>query len=359
MMSSPTGLSTSPMGVPARLAARLRETRNATVAALLAAFSPGAAQTLPALPAPPAPAPPITSPGRPLGVAAEGGFTPISANVRVYGGIVSAESCAYDPGRRLILAINRGAPANLIADDGFVSLIRPDGSVHTPRWIGLESNGPALNQPFGSAIDKGSLYVADSNGGTADGTPRVAVVRRFDLATGARTGEVLVPASPWLNDIAVAADGSVYATQTGTADGSVPMRLYRIAPDGTPSILLEGAPLSRPNGVALDGDGNVVVVNLGDRAVMTFSPAGRLLNTEHAAQAGNDGLVIMADGTKYVSSVVHGGVSRIRKGRAADLIATGIPNAASMCWNSHANQLVIPLNANNGIAIVKLAPLRR
>ena len=356
MTRSRQGLSTSPMAVPTRLAARFRRTRNVASVVLLAASTLGAAQTSPA---PPAAAPPITSPGRPLGVAAEGGFTPISANVKVYGGIVSAESCSYDPGRRLILAINRGAPANLVANDGFVSLIRPDGSVHTPRWIGLESSGPALNQPFGSVIDRGSLYVADSKGGTADGAARVAVVRRFDLASGARTGEVLVPDSPWLNDIAIAADGSLYATQTGAADGSVPMRLYRIAPDGTPSILLEGAPLSRPNGVAIDRDGNVVVVNMGDTAVMTFSPAGQLLRTEHSAQAGSDGLVIMADGTKYVSSVVHGGVSRIRRGGAAELIATGIPNAASMCWDSDANQLVIPLNVNNGIAIVKLPPSRR
>ena len=351
------GLSTRDTAASAaRRIAPLRLARNGLLAALLGGASLGAAQSLPAVPAPPSP---TTSPGRPLGVAAEGGFTAISSNVRVYGGIVSAESCSYDPGRRLILAINRGAPANLIANDGFVSLIRPDGSVHTPRWIGLESEGPALNQPFGSAIDKTSLYVADSNGGTADGAARVAVVRRFDLATGAKTGEVVLPGSPWLNDIAVAGDGSLYATQTGTADGSVPMRLYRIAPDGKASILIEGAPLSRPNGVAIDQDGNVVVVNLGDSAVMTFSPAGQLLRTERAAQAGNDGLVIMADGTKYVSSVVHGGLSRIRRGRAADLIATGIPNAASMCWDSHANQLVIPLNANNGVAIVKLDPRRR
>jgi hypothetical protein len=42
-------------------------------------------------------------------------------------------------------------------------------------------------------------------------------------------------------------------------------------------------------------------------------------------QSGNDGLVNMRDGTKYVSSVVNGGVSRIRRGRNAELIAQNIP----------------------------------
>ena len=88
--------------------------------------------------------------------------------------------------------------------------------------------------------------------------------------------------------------------------------------------------------------------------MLTFSPSGQLVKTEHAAQAGNDGLVIMRDGTKYVSSVRYGGVSRIRPGRAADLIAKNIPSAASMCYDAGANQLVIPMNANNALAFIKL-----
>jgi hypothetical protein len=71
-------------------------------------------------------------------------------------------------------------------------------------------------------------------------------------------------------------------------------------------------------------------------------------------QAGNDGLVIMSDGTKYVSSVLNGGVSRIRPGKPAELIARNIPNAASMCYDAGANQLVIPMNPNNGLAFVPL-----
>src|SRR4029079_12010762 len=109
-----------------------------------------------------------------------------------------------------------------------------------------------------------------------------------------------------------------------------------------------------PNGIAFDPQGNIVVVNIATADVLTFSPAGQLLKTEQAAQPGNDGLVIMRDGTKYVSSVVNGGVSRIRPGRPAELIARNIPNAASMCYDDGAKQLVIPMNANNGLAFIPL-----
>ena len=41
-------------------------------------------------------------------------------------------------------------------------------------------------------------------------------------------------------------------------------------------------------------------------------------------------------------------------GATAELIATNIPNAASMCYDAGANQLVIPMNANNALAFVPL-----
>ena len=93
---------------------------------------------------------------------------------------------------------------------------------------------------------------------------------------------------------------------------------------------------------------------MGTDEILTFSRDAKLLTTERAAQTGSDGLVIMPDGTKYVSSVMNGGVSRIRPGQAAELIAQNIPNAASMCYDEGARQLVIPMNANNGLAFVPL-----
>ena len=292
--------------------------------------------------------------GGPLGVTVGDVHTPMSANVKVYGAVVNAESCVYDPSRKLIMVINRGAAQPEAPNDAFVSLLNPDGSVHTAKWIGLTRAGLILNQPFGSAIHAGKLYLADSDGDTADRAPRVSVLRTFDMATGSPLGEIRVEASPWFNDIAVAADGTVYATQTGTANDPTSMRVYKVTPAGEASVLVEGAPLSNPNGIAIDGDGSLVVVNLGNTDVLTFSPAGDLLKTEQAAQAGNDGLVIMPDGTKYISSVRQGGIQRLSPGRPTELIATGIPSGASMCYDSDGNQLVIPMNPNNAVAIVKL-----
>ena len=180
----------------------------------------------------------------------------------------------------------------------------------TPRLV--------LNEPYGSDIANGMLYLADRDGGTAPGEASVAVVRKFNLKTGAPAGETRVEQSTWFNDIEVADDGTVYATQTGAgqdADAKT-WQVWKITPAGAASVFIEGAPLRQPNGIAFDPQGNIVVVNIGNSDVLTFGKDGKLLKTEAAAQAGNDGLVIMPDGTKYVSSVLNGGVSRIRPGQS-------------------------------------------
>lgn len=304
----------------------------------------------------------------PYSVGAPVGTSPTSrasANVKVFGAIHNAESCSYDAERGVIVVLNRGVSQRVQANDAFVSFINHDGSVHTSRWIGVQpaaaraSLSPALtlNDPFGSDIVNGVLYVSDSDGNTSANDPRVAVIRKFDMRTGAPVGQVRVERSSWLNDVAVAPDGTIYATQTGgLAHDSDPMawQVLKITADGTVSLFAQGLPLRVPNGIALDPQGNVVVVNSGDSAVLTFTSAGQLLRTEQAAQSGSDGLVIMPNGTKYISSVFNGGVSRLRPGRPAELIASNIPSAASMCYDAGAKQLVIPMNDQNGLAFIRV-----
>jgi hypothetical protein len=326
-----------------------------------------AAGVLLAQQAPPSPQPYFVGNrvGLPINPAADGTFNPASPGVKMFGAIYSVESCSYDAERGVIVVPNRGVPQNVQTNNAWVSFINHDGSVHTARWIGVQNPADraaltpplVLNEPYGSDIAKGVLYLADRDGGTGPSDPSVAVIRKFDMKTGSPAGEIKVDKVAWFNDLEVADDGTIYATVTGVG-GQTPdpasWQVWKIAADGTASMFVQGAPLRQPNGVAIDEKGNVVVLNMGTDEILTFTPSAQLVKTEKAAQAGNDGIVIMPDGTKYTSSVQNGGVSRIRPGKPAELIASNIPNAASMCYDAGANQLVIPMNPNNGLAFVPI-----
>lgn len=276
--------------------------------------------------------------GDPLGSVNEAGQRmQMSSNVKVFGSFHFTESCTFDPHKNLILSMNAGDRAEGAAADGFVSLINPDGSVHTSKWIGVTRDGLDLADPIGSAVQNGVLYTVDSG-----------YLRSFDLASGRPLNSIFVSDAGFLNGIAVAKDGIAYISDSNEG------LIYKVMPNGSKSVIVEGDALARPNGVAMDNDGNVVVVNIGSNAVITFDPNGNVVRTEYAAEAGNDGVVVTADGTKYVSSVRFGSVSRIRPGAEAVVIAVGIPSAASMCYDSVQHQLVIPMNPNNALAFIKL-----
>ena len=277
--------------------------------------------------------------GDPLGTINEAGNRmEMSDNVKVYGSFHFTESCTFDPDRNLILSMNAGARGPNAEPDGFVSLINPDGSVHTAKWIGVTRDGLELMDPIGSAVRNGVLYTVDSG-----------FVRSFDLESGQPLQSVQIPDAGFLNGIGVADDGNIYISDSTPGE-----LIYKVTPGGDVSVFADGEPLAFPNGVAIDNDGNIVVVNINSNAVITYDPAGEIVRTEYAAESGNDGVIVTEDGTKYVSSVRFGSVSKIEPGQDAEVIATGIPSAASMCYDSVQNQLVIPMNPNNALAFVEL-----
>ncbi|MEM9209588.1 MAG: SMP-30/gluconolactonase/LRE family protein [Pseudomonadota bacterium] len=277
--------------------------------------------------------------GQPLGSVNEAGERmEMSDNVRVFGSFHFTESCTFDPARNLILSMNAGDRSEGAEEDGYVSLINPDGSVHTSKWIGVTRDGLSLNNPIGSAIRNGVLYTVDSG-----------FVRSFDLETGRPLQSIQVPDAGFLNGIAVDDDGTAYVSETRPKEV-----VYKVTPDGESTVFAQGEPLALPNGVAMDNDGNIVVVNIGSNAVITYNPAGDVVQTEYAAESGGDGVVVLPDDTKYVSSVRYGSVSKLVPGQEAEVIATGIPSAASMCYDSVQNQLVIPMNPNNALAFIEL-----
>jgi hypothetical protein len=140
------------------------------------------------------------------------------------------------------------------------------------------------------AVDepRGALWAVSTNGflDEARSARRNALVR-YDLVSGRLVARLDVPEAAQLNDVAIAADGTVYATDS--AGGSV----FRLAPGGRRLEPMGAAGrLPGANGIAVAPDGTVyVAVSTGIARLDPGSgAAARLPQPDDVVTGGIDGL---------------------------------------------------------------------
>jgi hypothetical protein len=225
----------------------------------------------------------------------------------VVGGFDGPESVLHDAVADVYLVSNIaptfGFP-NAVDNNGYISRIRPDGTIEALKWIEGGVNGVTLNGPKGLAIAGDVLYVSD-----------IDVVRKFDRVTGAPLGDIPVPNVPflsWLNDLAAGPDGTVYASDSGIGVMCPPPfptcpsgtdALFRIDRDDILTVVAQGPDLEGPNGLLTFGS-NVFFVGTWGTGVFMWNPSGKTRLVAEVAGTSLDGIVRLDNGSLLVSSWV-------------------------------------------------------
>lgn len=268
------------------------------------------------------------------------------ADLRV-GGFSTPESVLHDPTSDLYLVSNvNGAPLD-VDDNGFISRVSPDGEIVTLKWIDGASPEVTLNAPKGLALGNGVLYVAD-----------ISVVRRFDASTGAPLGEVAVPGSTFLNDVA-ASGNEIVVSDMGAKLGAAGLE-----PTGTDAILrirgeqvtdvIRGAELGQPNGLLYEesgiwvvtfGSGELYRIAEGERRDVNKLPFGPL-----------DGIVRALDGELMLSSWGRNSVFKGRQNRELVAELEAVESPADIGYDAKRNRLLVPLFDKNALVIHALGP---
>lgn len=220
--------------------------------------------------------------------------------IAVVDSLATPESAIHDSGQDVYFVSNINGNATDPDNNGFISRIRPDGSVEALRFIAGGQNGVTLNGPKGLALGGDSLWVSD-----------LTTVRIFNARTGAPLGSVdLAPSGAvFLNDVAIGPDGSVYITDSGfkvvggefTHPG--PDRIYRIGPDRQVTTVMTGDQLGRPNGITWDAASNRMLMGpLGDSTIYAFAVGDSVLTAVVKGPGGYDGIEALGGGRFVVSS---------------------------------------------------------
>jgi len=262
-------------------------------------------------------------------------------------GLATPESIQHEPQSDTYLVSNINGDPLAKDDNGFISKLSPDGTVIALKWIDGASPDVELNAPKGIGFSAGKLFVAD-----------IDVIRTFDLATGKPLAQIKVPGSTFLNDVAVAPDGTVYVSDTGLKAGKAGLEpnkkdaIYKVSADGKLSTLIKGEQLGLPNGLFADATGLSVATWQGKLYRVSFDGKQEAINTAPGAQL--DGLLHTADGQVLLSSweksMVYLGTA---DGQFSPLLAD-LKSPADLGYDTVRGQVLVPLFMDNAIEIQKL-----
>ncbi|MBC7506893.1 MAG: SMP-30/gluconolactonase/LRE family protein [Sandarakinorhabdus sp.] len=266
--------------------------------------------------------------------------TPATAETRTVAniGLNNSESARYDAASDRWLVSNigpRGAD-----NDGFITLVSPDGTVLDPKWIAGGVGGVTLVDPLGMAIQGNTVYVADT-----------ATVRTFDCVSGKPGAAYPIPGAIRLNDLTVDDKGVVYVTDSGNDD--TPGAIFRIRNGQVSEFAKRDPALERPNGIAVMADGNIVHGGRGVNLVIR-SPAGKIVREITLPIGRFDGIVALPDNGLLVASQDGHLVYRVPPAGKAVAVVSDIPIPAAIGLDTKRHRLVVPQIVASTLTFVDL-----
>ncbi len=265
---------------------------------------------------------------------------------RITEGVATPESVLYDEANDRYLVSNINGSPDGVDDNGYIMEISPEGKVIKDKFIAGGVGKVKLDAPKGTGISGGVLYVAD-----------ITVVRLFDLKTGAPKGEVKVPGSTFLNDIAVAKDGRVFVSDSGIKTGA-----SGFEPTGTDAVYViekgklktvaKGKELTGPNGLLVVDKGVLAVTFNGDE-VYRLDDKGAKQDVTKVTEGGLDGIIQVGD-SLLISSWKGSAIYRGTLGGKFELAMGELKGAADIGFDSKRKRVLVPRFLENAVEVYDL-----
>ena len=261
---------------------------------------------------------------------------------RVTDGISTPESVLYDAaGDRFFVSNINGKPTD-IDNNGYIVELSGDGKVVKAKLIEGGKDKIKLDAPKGLGLLNGVLYVSD-----------VTVVRKFDVKTGAPKGEIAVKDSTFLNDLAIAADGRIFVTDSGIKPGATGFdptgsdAVYVIDKAGTVKALAKSKDLGGPNGVLVVGK-DLLVNTFVSNEIYKLDDKGAKQNVTKVPTGGLDGMQSMGD-SLLVSSWQGSTIYKGKLGGTFEPVLQGVKGAADFTFDSKRSRVIVPRFMENAV----------
>ncbi len=247
-------------------------------------------------------------------------------------GFATPESVLWDPVADVYLVSNISGGPTDVDGDGFVSRVKPDGTIESLRWIDGKRDDVELSAPKGSCLVGDLLLVTD-----------ITHVRRFDRNTGAAQGAIAIPDAQFLNDLACDSTGAwVSDFMAG--------KIHRIA-DAKADASTLALDAKGVNGLAIDSDGWLWAVADGHLFRVVD---GARVDEQPMPATGLDGIVVQPKGKLLVSSWEARAVLQGRPGEVFEPLFEDLDSPADIGFDAERKRLLIPLFQADVVVIREL-----
>ena len=271
-------------------------------------------------------------------------------------GFKTPESARYDSAADVFYVSNINGSPDAKDGNGFISRMKPDGTIDSLELIAGGRDGVTLNAPKGLALVGDTLWVAD-----------IDVVRAFNVRTGAMVATVDLSSfhALFLNDICVGGDGALYITDTGVRMKNGAMdhvaggdRIFRIDAAHHATIALASDSLQWPNGITWDPSGKrfIVVPYAKVPQILAWRPGTPQPVIIGYGPGQYDGVELLADRRLIVTSWADSTVT-IRDGNVRTAIRD-LPSPADIGIDTRRMHIAVPLLTKDRVDIITI-PARK
>ncbi|HER08829.1 MAG TPA: gluconolaconase [Bacteroides sp.] len=245
--------------------------------------------------------------------------------------LLTCESVLFDQTRELLFVSCMNGSAGEKDGDGYISLLGPDGSVKSLRWV------TGLNDPKGMGIIGNLLYVADLD--------ELVII---DIEMAEVSERIPVEGASFLNDVAVSEDGKVYFSDS---DKGI---LWIYSNGELMQWVAEG--LQRPNGLYVEPD-RVLLTSSGSQDLRVIDRSTGEYEIVTTGIGAGDGVEFTGMEGYYITSSWAGEVFLIRPDYSkVSLLKTSDReiNSADIGFNERDQVLYVPTFFDNRVVAYRL-----
>lgn len=215
-------------------------------------------------------------------------------------------------------------------NNGFITMLSPDGKVSNLKLVEGGRDGATLNAPKGMLVVGDLLYVSD-----------MRHLRSFDKLTGAKRDDTDLTSynAKFLNGVALGPDGRIYVSET------VGNMIFAVNPEQGNKVELfaSGAGIDSPNGITYDPATNRFYVTMGFGVLGAVGMDGKAQKLVKLPVKGLVGIDIDADGNIYVSSFTRGVIYKVGKKLEMSVVARGLTSPANISLDKNKRLILVPL----------------